>query len=357
MGRCIWPNQRYLATQNAKLYLGCEMESAYGSGMRTDPLDGPAKTPLTHRLALQIAQIIRSDDMPSGTRLTERSLAERLRVSRSPVRAALRHLESMDIVSSSENRGFTVLDPGKSELLGNDEPTNDEDAYLAIARDRLEARLPDRITENELMRRYRLSRTQLTRMLHRIAGEGWIERLPGHGWEFQPMLTSLQSYRDSYRFRLVVEPAAILEPNFVVNRPGLLECRAQQQRLIDGEIWTISSAGLFHLNSGLHETIIECSQNAFFVESLRRVDHLRRLIEYKVALDRKRALHACKEHVKLIDLLLDDKREEASAFMRRHLSSVSTEKTVGDAIAAHTGAGEEARCDARLRPSLEPARH
>ena len=50
------------------------------------------------------------------------------------------------------------------------------------------------------MRRYGLSRTQLTGMLHRIAGEGWIERLPGHGWEFLPMLTSLQSYQDSYRF-------------------------------------------------------------------------------------------------------------------------------------------------------------
>lgn len=294
--------------------------------------------------------------MPSGTRLTERSLAERLRVSRSPIRAALSHLESMEVVSSSENRGYTVLDPNKSELLDDHEPTNAEDTYLAIARDRLEARLPDRITENELMRRYGLSRTELTRMLHRIAAEGWIERLPGHGWEFLPMLTSLQSYRDSYRFRLVVEPAAILEPSFIVNRPALLECRTQQQRLIDGEIWTISSAGLFHLNSSLHETIIECSQNSFFAESLRRVDHLRRLIEYKVALDPKRALRACKEHVRLINLLLDDKREQASAFMRRHLLSVSAEKTVADTIAAHTAQREDDRSDARLRQTLNPAR-
>ena len=177
------------------------------------------------------------------------------------------------------------------------------------------------------MRRYGLSRTQLTGMLHRIAGEGWIERLPGHGWEFLPMLTSLQSYRDSYRFRLVIEPAAILEPNFVLNLRGLLECRDQQRRLVEGDIWTMSGAALFQLNSNLHETIIECSQNPFFVESLRRVDQLRRLIEYKFVLDRKRAVHQCREHVKLLDLLLNDKREEASAFMRRHLTSVSVEKT------------------------------
>ncbi len=45
----------------------------------------------------------------------------------------------------------------------------------------------------------------------RIANEGWIERLPGHGWSFLPMLKSMQSYQDSYRFRLAIEPAAIPE--------------------------------------------------------------------------------------------------------------------------------------------------
>jgi DNA-binding GntR family transcriptional regulator len=301
-----------------------------------DPLlDAVPRTPLTQRLAVQIAQLIRADNIARGTRLTERSLAERLRVSRSPVRAALRHLESMDIVTSFENRGFIVGDPGKSELLSNVDGPSDEDTYLAIAQDRLDGRVPDRVTENELMRRYGLSRTQLIRMLHRIAGEGWIERLPGHGWEFLPMLTSLQSYRNSYRFRLVIEPAAILEPTFVLNRSALGECRDQQQRLVEGDIWRISNASLFQLNNHLHETIIECSQNAFFVESLRRVDHLRRLIEYKCALDRKRAVRQCREHIALVDLLLKEKRTEASAFMRRHLSSVSIEKTVGDAIAAN----------------------
>lgn len=296
--------------------------------------DAAPKTALSQRLAAQIALMIRSESMASGTRLTERSLAERLRVSRSPVRAALRQLETADIVSPSANGGFVVGDPGKADLFSKVHQESDEDTYLAIAQDRLEGGLPDRVTENELMRRYGLSRTQLTRMLHRIAGEGWIERLPGHGWEFLPMLTSLQSYRDSYRFRLIVEPAAILEPSFVLNPPALLECGDQQRQLLEGDIWSVSKARLFQLNSHLHETIIECSRNAFFIESLRRVDQLRRLIEYKLALDRKRALHQCRDHIALLDLLLMEKREEASAFMRRHLSSVSVEKTVGDAIPA-----------------------
>ncbi|MFE2282305.1 hypothetical protein ACFXAE_34760 [Streptomyces sp. NPDC059454] len=56
------------------------------------------------------------------------------------------------------------------------------------------------------------------------------------------MLTSMESYRDSYRFRLTIEPAAILEPGFVLDRDALESVRAQQQRLVDGEIHTIGNA-------------------------------------------------------------------------------------------------------------------
>ena len=83
--------------------------------------------------------------MASGTRLTERGLAERLRVSRSPVRAALRHLEAMEIVSSAGNRGspFTIQ-ARRMSLLGDTAGRDDEETYLAIAQDRLEGRVPDR---------------------------------------------------------------------------------------------------------------------------------------------------------------------------------------------------------------------
>ncbi|MGY4428447.1 DNA-binding GntR family transcriptional regulator [Bradyrhizobium sp. F1.13.1] len=142
------------------------------------------------------------------------------------------------------------------------------------------------------------------------------------------MLTSIEAYKDSYRFRLVIEPAAILEPGFVLDRASLEACRDQQQRLVDGEIWSVSSPALFDMNSKLHETIIDCSRNSFFIDSLKRVDRLRRLMEYRQSLDRRYAAVRCREHIALIDLLLEQRRQDASEFMRRHLSSVSVEKIV-----------------------------
>ena len=283
-------------------------------------------TDLTRLLASRISDQIRADDAPSGTRLIERKLAEQLRVSRSPVRGALRLLEAEGIVAAIEGGGYAVAE-ADAPIPSTPQPA-EEDLYHSIADDRLHGMLPDRVTENALIRRYDVTRAQLGGVLRRITAEGWMERLPGHGWAFLPMLTSLQSYEDSYRFRLTIEPAAILEPRFILNEAGLEACRVQQQRLVNGDIWTISKATLFDLNSHLHETIIECSQNSFFVEGLRRIDRVRRLIEYRQTIDRKHAVVRCGEHLHLIDLLLKGKRTEASGYLRWHLASVSIAKTI-----------------------------
>ena len=285
-------------------------------------------TELTTQLAAQIADHIRVGNAPKGTRLVERVLAENLRVSRSPVRSALRLLAEEGVVGTNDRGGFVVAQGGEALAARPQPPTGDDEAYLAIAEDRLKDALPEKVTENALARRYSLTKGQLARVLRRGVSEGWIERLPGHGWAFLPVLTSMQAYEDSYRFRLVIEPAAILEPGFALNRPALEECRARQQRLVDGEIWAVSNATLFEVNSRLHQAIIACSGNGFFVESLKRIDTLRRLMEYRQSLDRKYAVVRCQEHLQLVDMLLAGERQKASEFLRRHLSSVGREKTV-----------------------------
>ena len=287
-------------------------------------------TPLISELAKQIAEHLRVENPRVGTRLVERKLAEQFRVSRSPIRSALRLLHTQGVLGVAGSGGFITIDGREASWPDNGltVTNNDEAMYLRIAQDRLDDVLPERVTENELQRRYDLTRRDLSRLLRRILSEGWVERLPGHGWAFLPMLTSIEAYKDSYRFRLVIEPAAILEPGFVLDRAALEACRQQQQRLVDGEIWSVSSPALFDMNSRLHETIIECSRNSFFIDGLKRVDRLRRLMEYKQSLDRRYAIIRCQEHIELIDLLLDERRRDASEFMSRHLGSVSIEKVM-----------------------------
>lgn len=281
-------------------------------------------TQLTRQVAARIVEYIRAEQVATGTRLAERTLADQLRVSRSPVRNALRLLAESGAVAEAERGGYTVLDTADLDLA---EDSADEAVYLAIASDRLDGVLPDRMTESALARRYSLTPAQLNRILRRASSEGWIERLPGYGWEFMPTLTSEQSYADSYRFRLTIEPAAILEPTFVLDRAALEHVREQQQRLADGAIHDLDNIELFTINHVFHETIAECSRNGFFIEALRRVDRLRRLVEYRRSLPRESGVVRCREHVEIADLLLADRRVEAAGRMREHLSTVAAQKT------------------------------
>jgi DNA-binding GntR family transcriptional regulator len=281
-------------------------------------------TTLATNLASRIATHIRSEGLRSGDRLTERKLAEQFRVSRSPVRAAMKQLQEAGVLVAGERSGYQVVDVEAAARISDapDEADADEQVYLRIARDRVSGALPERITENEFLRRYDLTKGRLAKLLRRMAQEGWIERLPGHGWEFLPVLTSLEAYRDSYRFRQLIEPAGLLEPRFELNRPAL-EQRLQQQRwLVEGGIWTVPDARLFELNSGMHESIMECSRNIFLIDALKRVDRLRRLFDYGQMLDRDVARERCIEHVELLNLVLAGRNREASELMRQHLASL-----------------------------------
>ena len=280
--------------------------------------------PITSALARQIARFVQSEALPAGARLTERSLAERFRVSRSPIRAALRELEQAGLLALGASGGFHLADPARAEGLADGPAADDEDeeVYLAIARDRLAGQIPDRISENELLRRYGITRPRLQSLLHRMSEEGWAERLPGNGWRFLAVLTSMQTYRQSYTFRQAIEPAGLRDPGFRADVPELERQLQIQRRLVAGEVLTISAVQLFQVNSALHEAIMECSGNAFFIDALRRVNRLRRLIEYRQTVDREQARARCAEHVRMLELILEGRLEEAAQLMQRHLAAL-----------------------------------
>jgi DNA-binding GntR family transcriptional regulator len=289
--------------------------------MRSD-----GRTELIDRLCASIVDYLRDESPPVGSRLSERGLAERLGVSRTPVRGALARLEREGVLDRSESGRYAVARTGPAVQPAR---AADDADYLRVAEDVLAGALPERVTRNELQRRYDLPRARVDALLTRMANEGWVAPLPGYGWAFLPVLTSLQSYRDSYRFRLLVEPAGILEPSFELDADAVRRRRAEQQRLVDTGLAGVSAAGLFDLNTRFHETIAACTRNQFFTDGLVRLNRLRRLVEYRQALVPERAVVRCREHVALADLLLAGERERASAFLREHLDTVGTEKSGG----------------------------
>jgi DNA-binding GntR family transcriptional regulator len=275
----------------------------------------------TMELVGQIVEIARSENIRRGDRLYEHRLANRLGVSRGPVRAALRSLAQSGLTEVVPHKGFVLAQDLDSEIALQALSAGDtsEAAYLAIANDRLTGALPDTVSEAELMRRYDLKRAELLRLLDRIASEGWVERLRGYGWKFTQTLNSPLAYAQTGRLRMMIEPGGILEPTFQWNAELMGPVREHQKRVqADGmRVFTLSE--MFRFGCEVHEAIAECSGNAFLVETLRRINRVRRLFAYKFIPDLQMVEQHTREHLQLLDLLEKGERAEAAALMRAHL--------------------------------------
>jgi len=228
-------------------------------------------------ISAQIITLIQTEDWPVGTHLRAQPLADRLRVSRSPVNEALQLLEDKGILRRERNRGY-FLNRGAGDIpaellqeVGMSEADASVTAYFKIAEDRLQGRLPDTFSEASLKARYQLTPAQLTAVLTRIAQEGWAERKPGYGWAFSSMLTTPDSLLQSYRLRLALEPAALLEPGYRLDPQVLQRCRAAEQQLLDGGIGSATADELHERGVYFHESLVEASGNAFFIDTIRRV--------------------------------------------------------------------------------------
>jgi len=283
--------------------------------------DGISASPKAIELAGQIVEIARSENIRRGERLFEHRLANRLGVSRGPVRAALRSLAEAGLAEAVPNKGFILAQSLDSDvaLKALNAGDQSEAHYLAIAKDRLEGRVPDVVSEAELMRRYGLKRAELLRLLDRIAAEGWVERLRGYGWRFTQTLNSPLAYAQTGRLRMMIEPGGILEPTFRWNAELMAPVREHQERVRKDGLKVFTLSEMFRFGCEVHEAIAECSGNAFLLEALRRLNRIRRLFAYRFIPDLEMVERHTHEHLQILDLLERGDREQAAALMRTHL--------------------------------------
>ena len=180
--------------------------------------------------------------------------------------------------------------------------------------------LPESFTQTEISQRYEVDRGVLTRTLVKLSEDGLIARNAGHGWRFLQTLNSDVALRNSYGFRLMIEPTALLTPNLHVDRQMLKRLRAQHLRLITHpDITQVPAKEIFETDALFHELLAEASGNLFVVQAIQQQNRLRRLLEFGSYHNKRRVKAWCEEHVAIIDALRENKPELAAELMRTHL--------------------------------------
>lgn len=277
---------------------------------------------LTERISQKIMGLIDNNDITPGAHLSVPKLAEIFDVSRSPVREALVYLEQKGVLLQKQNRGFFVKDDYTPQTDTKQELSEELDLpeYYQLAEDWLRDEIESEVTELFLMKRYNLTKSQLSTVLARGISEGWVERKQGYGWRFLPVAKTKTALEQIFSFRMVIEPMAILEPTFNAPQEKINEIRRELEMLMESGIERLTPTQLQLAGYRFHETIIAFSNNPFFEISLRNVNRMRRLMDYRIMDDRNRYYAEVKDHMRILALIESGQRIEASYTMKQHLS-------------------------------------
>ncbi|MBV2202463.1 GntR family transcriptional regulator [Klebsiella variicola] len=279
-------------------------------------------TASSRRIARQILDLISEARFDPGHHLREQHLADALGVSRTPVRAGLKELTRMGAVEARPNQGFFLLKRSNEldQLEIEQSKSNDQKLYEQLVHDRIAGILPESFTQTEISQRYDVDRGVLTRTLVKLSEDGLIARNAGHGWRFLQTLNSDIALRNSYGFRLMIEPMALLTPNLHVDRQMLKRLRARHLRLITHpDITQVPAKEIFETDAAFHELLAEASGNLFVLQAIQQQNRLRRLLEFGSYHNKRRVKEWCEEHVAIIDALRENKQEQAAELMRKHL--------------------------------------
>lgn len=287
----------------------------------------PPDAPALHRaLARDILRGLRARGARPGERLSRLALAKEFGVSRTPVAGAVALLETLGVVET-DGRAVLLRDPGfdPERLAAPAEDGSDAATALivALARDRRSGALPEEVSERLLQSRYGVGRMVLAAALRQLAEVGAVTRNRGHGWRFGPAYASAEDRTASYRFRMMIEPAGLLEPGFRLPAGWAGEMRRMHEQFL-GRAWRETDpVAFFETNAAFHRGLAEASGNRFLIQAVDQQNQLRRFSNYDWQRGVERVRVSAADHLGILDALEAGDRAEAAERMHRHLAGTA----------------------------------
>lgn len=278
------------------------------------------QTPLQTRILEQL-RLHLVDNLSPGDRINEAEVAERLGVSRTPIRRVLMKLEAEGALAFEPRRGFVVKD--SAPISRGQEGPIDDFLDERVMRDMAIGALEGVISERALMQRYSVPNGVLASTLRRLTRDRLVEPSPGRGWIFADV--SPAALAESYRFRQIIEPASILSDGYQVNADLLRQLDADHVHAIDN-IQEIGQRRLFDLDAKFHRIIAEGARTSELLNSVERQNNIRRVAEYIGFIRLERTRQSMGEHRRIIGALLNGNRQLAASQMHIHLQ-VSHDET------------------------------
>jgi DNA-binding GntR family transcriptional regulator len=271
-------------------------------------------------LARRILEHTQEAGLVAGDPLAEQALARTFQVSRTLIRGALNVLLEEKLLSHEAGKGYRLNSAPAGQPLSSALPqAAEEELAGSILRDRMAGRLGDSIGISELMRRYGIGRPAAQKALQQLSETQAIERGPGQSWLFRPSLNSVAALEESLKFRLTLEPEALLGPQFNADPQRLSLLRSAMQELLASSVEDFNIQQFHELDISFHELLAQSCGNRFISDALLQHQSLRRLPNVLPTVSVHRLQEALREHLQIIAHIERGQMEIAADLLRLHL--------------------------------------
>lgn len=272
-------------------------------------------------LSKKILNIAQKRGMVRGDHLPEQLFATLCDVSRTPVRQAFQLLASCGVLQRDQAGRYRLLaDPASTARLDETEPpTEDDDTRASILRDLVAGRLGEAQTVANLQRRYGVPRLAIQNALQKLAETQLVERGAGQHWRLKQFAVNAESIAKSYEFRLVMEPQALILPDFRCEPAALLALRHSMRTLQTMAEDQFDRRLFYRTDMDFHILLARSCGNPFLTEALIN-HHTRRFALPDTAhTGTFRLMRANEEHIQILEQVERGQMVLAADLMRVHI--------------------------------------
>lgn len=168
------------------------------------------------------------------------------------------------------------------------------------------------LNESELAKDLGISRTPVREALNRLEIDGYVQVLPKKGILVTPV--TLQDVQEIFTTRAIIEPATIKISGPFMNKDDL---RDYKKKFLQPEKDIRNS---FRLDTDMHLFFIRHSNNKFIIEMMEKVFDVNTRIIISSKQNQYKIHDAVNEHVHILDLLLEERYNEAADYMEYHIN-------------------------------------
>lgn len=172
------------------------------------------------------------------------------------------------------------------------------------------------LDEKQICESLGVSRTPVREALVRLEWEGLVTSLPQRGTVVSDL--SLQTIIELIHIRKVMEPELLKPYLHCYDKEVLLDFRTKiEQALSNNDIATLHA-----LDYAFHKYLYEASNKRHVIKLLSYVCDQSQRVRTQEFYLRQRSLSGAKEHIKIIDALLQEKYEQVPDLLREHICQI-----------------------------------